>query len=209
MPGKFDLAHLQAIHKRLFGDVYDWAGVIRTVDISKGQTRFANFQQIGSYAPEITRPLQREQLLRGLDVDTFSERAGHYLGELNVLHPFREGNGRSIREFVGQLARGAGYAMEWSGIERSEMIQASIKAYFRRIPTIKRRRLAAKRGSSASRIEIEPATDRRICVGRRCRASSSTVLADLTVAPFLSAALPVPGAVLESSALARLYMVPQ
>lgn len=46
MPGKFDLAHLQAIHKRLFGDVYDWAGEIRTVDISKGQTRFASFQQI-------------------------------------------------------------------------------------------------------------------------------------------------------------------
>ncbi|MDR7946666.1 Fic/DOC family protein [Achromobacter aegrifaciens] len=127
--GKFDLAHLQAIHKRLFGDVYDWAGEIRTVDISKGQTRFANFQQIESYAPEITRPLQREQLLRGLNIDTFSERAGHYLGELNVLHPFREGNGRATREFVGQLARGAGYAVDWSGIERSEMIQASIEAY--------------------------------------------------------------------------------
>lgn len=127
--GKFDLAHLQAIHKRLFGDVYEWAGEIRSVDISKGQTRFANFQQIESYAPEITRPLQREQLLRGLNIDTFSERAGHYLGELNVLHPFREGNGRATREFVGQLARGAGYAVDWSGIERSEMIQASIEAY--------------------------------------------------------------------------------
>lgn len=127
--GRFDLAHLQAIHKRLFGDVYEWAGEIRTVDISKGQTRFANFQQIESYAPEITRPLQREQLLRGLNIDTFSERAGHYLGELNVLHPFREGNGRATREFVGQLARGAGYAVDWSGIERSEMIQASIEAY--------------------------------------------------------------------------------
>lgn len=127
--GRFDLAHLQTIHKRLFGDVYEWAGEIRTVDISKGQTRFANFQQIESYAPEITRPLQREQLLRGLNIDTFSERAGHYLGELNVLHPFREGNGRATREFVGQLARGAGYAVDWSGIERPDMIQASIEAY--------------------------------------------------------------------------------
>lgn len=127
--GRFDLAHLQAIHKRLFGDVYEWAGEIRTVDISKGQTRFANFQQIESYAPEITRPLQREQLLRGLNIDTFSERAGHYLGELNVLHPFREGNGRATREFVGQLARGASYAVDWSSIERSELIQASIEAY--------------------------------------------------------------------------------
>lgn len=127
--GAFDLAHLQAIHKRLFGDIYDWAGQIRTVDISKGNTRFASFQQIESYAPEITRPLQRERYLRGLDIDMFCQRAGHYLGEFNVLHPFREGNGRSIREFISQLARDAGYALNWTGIEQAEMIQASIEAY--------------------------------------------------------------------------------
>ncbi|OMG80709.1 Fic/DOC family protein [Achromobacter xylosoxidans] len=127
--GRYDLAHLQEIHARLFGDVYDWAGQIRTVDISKGDTRFANFQQIESYAPEIFKPLHREQLLRALDVDTFCQRAGHYLGELNVLHPFREGNGRSIREFVGQVARGAGYAIDWKGVDRADMIRASIEAY--------------------------------------------------------------------------------
>lgn len=127
--GQYDLAHLQEIHGRLFGDVYDWAGRIRTVDISKGDTRFANFQQIEGYAPEIFKPLHREQLLRTLDVDAFCQRAGHYLGELNVLHPFREGNGRSIREFIGQVARDAGYAIDWKGVERAEMIQASIEAY--------------------------------------------------------------------------------
>lgn len=127
--GRYDLAHLQEIHARLFGDVYDWAGQIRTVDISKGDTRFANFQQIESYAPEIFKPLHREQLLRALDVDTFCQRAGHYLGELNVLHPFREGNGRSIREFIGQVARGAGYAIDWKGVDRADVTQASIEAY--------------------------------------------------------------------------------
>ncbi|MEE9937484.1 MAG: Fic/DOC family protein [Achromobacter xylosoxidans] len=127
--GRYDLAHLQEIHARLFGDVYDWAGQIRTVDISKGDTRFANFQQIESYAPEIFKPLHREQLLRALDVDTFCQRAGHYLGELNVLHPFREGNGRSIREFIGQVARGAGYAIDWKGVDRADMTKASIEAY--------------------------------------------------------------------------------
>lgn len=127
--GQYDLAHLQEIHARLFGDVYDWAGQIRTVDISKGDTRFANFQQIESYAPEIFKPLHREQLLRALDVDTFCLRAGHYLGELNVLHPFREGNGRSIREFIGQVARGAGYAIDWKGVDRADMTLASIEAY--------------------------------------------------------------------------------
>lgn len=127
--GEFDLAHLQQIHQRLFGDVYDWAGKIRTVDISKGTTRFASHEQITSYAPQITRPLSREGLLKGLPPDLFSERAGHYLGELNVLHPFREGNGRSIREFIGQLARDAGYGIDWQGVDRSEMTKASIEAY--------------------------------------------------------------------------------
>lgn len=61
--------------------------------------------------------------------DALNERAGHYLGELNVLHPFREGNGRSIREFIGQLARDAGYGIDWQGVGRAEMTQASIEAY--------------------------------------------------------------------------------
>lgn len=129
VPGRFDLAHLQAIHHRLFADVYDWAGQLRTVDISKGNTRFASHEQIESYAPEIIRPLHREQLLRGLDVDTFCQRAGFYLGELNVLHPFREGNGRSTREFIGHVARDAGYVIDWGGMARKDMVQAAIDAY--------------------------------------------------------------------------------
>src|SRR5690606_16351545 len=71
----------------------------------------------------------REQFLQNLDPHTFSERAGYYLGELNALHPFREGNGRAIREFVGQLARGSGYSIDWTETERSEMTQAAIEAY--------------------------------------------------------------------------------
>lgn len=72
--GKFDLAYLQMLHRRLFGDVYEWAGNIRTVDISKGDTRFANFSQIAAYAPSITRALADENFLRDLDIDAFSER---------------------------------------------------------------------------------------------------------------------------------------
>ena len=127
--GDFDLAHLREIHRRLFGDVYDWAGTLRTVDISKGTTRFASHPQIAIYAPQITRPLARDQRLQGLSPERFSSRAGHYLGELNVLHPFREGNGRSIREFIGQLAHDAGYGIDWQGIDRAEMARASIEAY--------------------------------------------------------------------------------
>ncbi|EIJ6113791.1 Fic family protein [Salmonella enterica] len=127
--GKFDLDHMKEIHKKLFGDVYEWAGQLRTVDISKGDTKFAHYGQLENYAPQIAKQLAREQHLRGLDADQFSRRAGHYMGELNVLHPFREGNGRTLREFVGQLAREAGYNIEWKRIERQEMTRASIEAY--------------------------------------------------------------------------------
>ncbi|WP_212590921.1 hypothetical protein [Bordetella genomosp. 5] len=73
--------------------------------------------------------MPRESLLKGLDSTAFSTRAGEILGELNVLHTFREGNGRSVREYIGQLARGAGYGIDWQAVTREEMIEASIRAY--------------------------------------------------------------------------------
>lgn len=128
LPGNFDLDHLKAIHKHLFGDVYEWAGEIRAVDIAKGNTLFALAAQIEAYAPKITEPLAREDHLRGLDPDTFADRAGYYMGELNVLHPFREGNGRALRAFMGQLACQAGYDITWRRISRDHMIRAVIEA---------------------------------------------------------------------------------
>ncbi|WP_375612409.1 MULTISPECIES: type II toxin-antitoxin system protein adenylyltransferase VbhT [unclassified Bartonella] len=128
--GEFDLNHMKEIHRKLFGDIYEWAGQIRSVDIAKGNSMFASYNQIESYAPKITQQLAKEQYLRGLDMDEFSQRAGHYMGELNALHPFREGNGRTQREFIGQLAREAGYHINWKGIDKQEMIEASIAAHF-------------------------------------------------------------------------------
>uniref|UniRef100_UPI0035D13581 Fic/DOC family protein n=1 Tax=unclassified Bartonella TaxID=2645622 RepID=UPI0035D13581 len=128
--GKFDLKHMKDIHKKLFGDVYEWAGEIRSIDITKGGSLFAYHHQIESYAPKITQQLAKEQYLRGLDADKFSQRAGYYMGEINALHPFREGNGRTQREFIGQLAREAGYNINWDGITREEMTKASIEALY-------------------------------------------------------------------------------
>ncbi len=127
--GRFDLNHLKQIHKRLFSDIYSWADELRTVDISKGNTRFAHHAHIDSYAPIITNALDREGQLKGLPPDKFSNHAGHYLGELNVLHPFREGNGRTLRAFFRQLAHEAGYEILWHRIDREANIQASVAAY--------------------------------------------------------------------------------
>lgn len=129
IPGQFNLEHLQRIHRHLFGDIYNWAGQLRSVDITKGETRFAHYAHISDYAPQITRALAAEDHLRGLSPHAFSQRAGHYLGELNVLHPFREGNGRAMRAFVGQLAQEAGYLIQWTNVSREANISAAINAY--------------------------------------------------------------------------------
>jgi cell filamentation protein len=127
--GSFDLLHLQAIHQRIFCDVYDWAGQLRLVEIQKGTTDFARHMVIESAARQLFGQLAKEQHLHGLDAGSFSQRAGHYLGEINVLHPFREGNGRVQREFIAQLALRAGHPIDWTGISQAEMVHASVAAY--------------------------------------------------------------------------------
>lgn len=115
--GAFDLGHLQRIHKKMFGDIYDWAGVLRTVEIQKGATPFARVAALEDAAGRLFRELAAEDYLRGLSAETFSARAGYFLGEINMLHPFREGNGRARREFIRQLAHVAGHEIDWSGAD--------------------------------------------------------------------------------------------
>lgn len=127
--GSFDLAHLQAIHRHLFGDVYDWAGELRTIDISKGDNRFAHYAHIVGAAEAIFGQLAKDNSLAGLDPHAFSERAAHYLGELNALHPFREGNGRTQREFISHLAQANGFFVAWANIAQPEMLAATIQSF--------------------------------------------------------------------------------
>lgn len=129
--GNFDLAHLQAIHRYLFQDVYDWAGEIRLVDIQKGGSYFAHYSYIDSQAMALFTRLAQEHYLRGLPPDAFARRAAYYLGEINVLHPFREGNGRTQRVFFSDLARQAGYSLDWTPIPAQQMTTASILSLMR------------------------------------------------------------------------------
>lgn len=115
--GKFDLDHLRAIHRYLFQDVYDWAGLVRTVHIAKGASSFALPQHIESFAATLSTQLAKDNRLKGLDKPAFIERLAHHFAEFNALHPFREGNGRATREFFGQLARDAGYEIDQTRID--------------------------------------------------------------------------------------------
>jgi cell filamentation protein len=120
----YDLRHLCEIHARIFADIYEWAGQVRTVSIAKGAT-FCLPQHIGPSAAGIFRNLHGEDILRGLRRDHFVERLTFYLGEVNALHPFREGNGRTQRAFFGQLAHDAGYAIAWRHLDATRNTMAS------------------------------------------------------------------------------------
>jgi cell filamentation protein len=127
--GRFDLQNLQTIHWYLFRDVYAWAGSLRTVDISKGDNRFAHHAFIESASKPIFQRLRDEHYLAGLDKDAFCLSAAYYLGELNALHPFREGNGRTQREFINLLARRNGFIFVWEKADRQELLMASIQSF--------------------------------------------------------------------------------
>jgi cell filamentation protein, protein adenylyltransferase len=120
----YDLPHLQEIHKRIFGEIYEWAGQIRTVAIAKGAV-FCLPQYVESSAAVIFRELHDEDCLRGLRHDMFVGRLAYYLGEVNALHPFREGNGRAQRAFFRQLARDAGFTLAWQHLDPARNVKAS------------------------------------------------------------------------------------
>lgn len=109
--------------------MYDWAGQLRVVEITKGSTIFARRDMIERAAATLFGQLAKEYHLGGLDPCRFSARAGYFLGEINVLHPFRDGNGRTQRAFIGQLAEANGYLIDWNGMSREEVVRASIAAY--------------------------------------------------------------------------------
>src|ERR1700730_1352727 len=113
--GEFDLAHLKAIHLYIFKDVYEWAGQYRTVNISKGGHLFGLANFLEPSLQEVLTNLAAEKHLVNLNADTFAGRAAYFLGELNAAHPFREGNGRTQREFIRELGLKAGHYIDWRG----------------------------------------------------------------------------------------------
>lgn len=124
----FDLEHLQKIHKYLFQDIYTWAGKIRDVDIAKGDTLFCKAINIDNFSKEIFSKLQRENFFKGTTKkEELVEKLATLFLDINALHPFREGNGRTQREFVRELAEERGYNLDFKNISKEEMIELSIR----------------------------------------------------------------------------------
>ena len=123
-----NLNELLAIHKSLFGDIYDWAGEIRTVDIRKPDedaSFFLPVSKIRDACAYVFSELQSEHCLQGLDRSIFVQRIAYYYDQLNYVHPFREGNGRTQRTLWGRVAYDTGYEIDWSAATSDENDQAS------------------------------------------------------------------------------------
>ncbi len=124
----FDLKHLQKIHYFIFRDIYDWAGELRWVNITKGNI-FCAAQYIEAQADELFRKLHSEKCLAAASSKELPLRLAYYLSEINVIHPFREGNGRTQRLFIEYLAEKNGYSVDFSKVTSEEMIMASDAAF--------------------------------------------------------------------------------
>ncbi|MNC26984.1 putative adenosine monophosphate-protein transferase fic [compost metagenome] len=105
-----------AIHQQLFQDVFDWAGELRDVDISKGEIQFCHFEYIENEGNDLMQEMEDEHYLVGLTRNEFVQRLSHYYCEINVLQPFFVGSGRAQRVFFEQLAIHAGYILDWKDV---------------------------------------------------------------------------------------------
>jgi cell filamentation protein len=124
--GKFDIPHLRAIHRYIFQDIFPWAGDFRNVMTARtGSFGFPPPNFIGPSLETLFTSLKAENHLKKLTADKFTERAGHFLGELNAIHPFREGNGRTQREFIRTLALTAGHPLSWKNLTAEGNNEAS------------------------------------------------------------------------------------
>ncbi|MGH3510780.1 MAG: Fic/DOC family protein [Pseudonocardiaceae bacterium] len=124
LAGNYDLDHLRGFHCVLFGDVYPWAGELRTVGIAKGDP-FCLPQHIEAFAEGVFSRLATADYLRGRVRAEFIDGLTELLGDLNALHAFRDGNGRTQRAFCAQLARHAGHQLRWAAMDPVENIAAS------------------------------------------------------------------------------------
>jgi len=121
---------INTVTRHLFQEIYAWAGEVRKRSfLQKGETLFCLGQHIGSFAAEVHCQLKAEQYLCGLEKQRLMDRLAYYMGEVNALHPFREGNGRTQRVYFRQLALKGGYILDFSKIPHAELLTADIAAF--------------------------------------------------------------------------------
>ncbi len=124
--GNFSKAHLMNIHKFIFEDIYSFAGKIRREQISKADTMFYPPNLIDRELDKVFAKIKEKNMLKETDEEKVFDNLAYVMAELNIIHPFREGNGRSIREFIRLMAKRMGYDLNWGNVDKEELLEASI-----------------------------------------------------------------------------------
>ena len=124
----FSFDYLKALHNKIFGDIYPSAGMIRNKDESK-RSEYCKSIYLEKMASDIFDKLRNAKFLRGLDdIDEFINELAYFMGEVEALHPFMDGNGRTTRYFFTDLARKAGYDIIWSATDPDRYLEGNIAA---------------------------------------------------------------------------------
>mgnify|MGYP004674823283 FL=1 len=124
--GNFSKTHLMNIHKFIFEDIYTFAVKIRREQISKADTMFYPPNLINRELDKLFAEIKEKNMLKEADEKKFFNNLAYVMAELNIIHPFREGNGRTIREFVRTMAKHMGFDLNWGNADREELLEASI-----------------------------------------------------------------------------------
>lgn len=127
--GRLGYTHYRAIHRHLFQDVFTWAGRLRTVRIAKGGSMFCYPEHIDSQMRRLFERLRAEDVLQSLPAADFAARAAHLLAELNAIHPFREGNGRTQLSYLTLLAAQAGHPLALERMNPAAMLAAMVASF--------------------------------------------------------------------------------
>ena len=123
-----DFEFYKNLHKYVFGDIYEWAGTIRTVDMSKKGTRFCPADKIEERGQRIFQKIINLNFLGNIKEDEFIVEFTDLYCDLNYLHPFREGNGRIQRLFLSMLVNSLGKSLNFSQIDADYLMIATIKS---------------------------------------------------------------------------------
>ena len=144
LPMDYTPERLKFIHKYLFDDIFYFAGEYREENITKGNFRFSEFEYIEENIQRIFNNIKIDEM-RKMSFNDFVKQISYIMTELNVLHPFREGNGRTIRELIREICFDCGYVIDWYEINHDDILKASIKAVFDETEQIKMLRRSVKK----------------------------------------------------------------
>lgn len=134
--GKFDPKHYRAVHRHLFQDVYAWAGEYRTIRTGKGGNWFCYPEYIEKEMEALFERLRRSEFQTASDAELFIASVANFIADLNAIHPFREGNGRTQLMLIRLLGQSSGHLFRAEAIEADEFLVAMIESFNGRLDAL-------------------------------------------------------------------------